>query len=103
MGVEVVRATLQSTKLQNVVNSNSPSYNTFTSHSNQELGTGFGESKRSEVREVEFDRESNPDAVFELFYNTKEELLKIGIDFDSKPVYITPQAFPGKYCEPPKR
>lgn len=68
----------------------------------QELGTGWGESKKSEVVSVNFDREDNPSATFEIYYNTRKQLEEIGIDFSKKPVYVTPQAFPGQYCEPPK-
>ena len=68
----------------------------------QQLGTGWGEAKTSEVTSVNFDKEEKPSATFEIYYNTREQLEKIGIDFTKKPVYITPQAFPGQYCEPPK-
>lgn len=69
----------------------------------QELGTGWGESKKSEVRSVEFERADSPEAVFEIFYNTREQLELLGVDFNTKPVYVAPQAFPGVYCEPPKK
>ena len=67
----------------------------------QELGTGWGEYKKSEVVTVEFEKEKTPEAVFEMYYNTREQLEKIGIDFNSKPVYVAPQAFPNQYCKPP--
>lgn len=67
----------------------------------QKLGTGFGESKKSEVTKVSFHRENGPSAVFEIKYNTRQELEKMGIDFTSKPVYV-PNAFPGEYCTPPE-
>ncbi len=73
-----------------------------TCAASSDLGTGFGEQKRSEVMKVDFDRESSPDSKFEIFYNTKRQLEKLGIDFDIKPKYIVPQAFPGEYCESPK-
>lgn len=70
--------------------------------SSPELGTGFGESKRSEVVTVSFTKRDNPEEVFELFYNTKEQLKVLGIDFN-RPHYVTPSAFPKNgYCEPPK-
>ena len=69
----------------------------------QELGTGWGESKRSEVKTVEFERASNPEAVFEIFYNTREQLENLGIDFSAKTVYVAPQAFPNQYCEAPRK
>lgn len=69
----------------------------------QALGTGFGESKSSEVTSVEFERKSSTDAVFEIYYNTREELEKTGICFEKEPLYVTPQAFPGNYCKAPKK
>ena len=68
----------------------------------QALGTGFGEIKHSEVTSVEFERKSYTDAVFEIYYNSREELEKTGICFKKEPLYVTPQAFPGNYCKPPK-
>lgn len=69
----------------------------------QDLGTGWGEDKKSEVTKVSFDKESCVSAQFEIYYNTRKELKKLGIDFGSKPVYVAPQAFPGEYCKPPSR
>lgn len=71
----------------------------------QDVGTGFGETKQSEVISVEFDRESNPDAVLEIFYNSREQLSKAGVDFDRRRYYISePNSFPNEngYCERPK-
>lgn len=68
----------------------------------QALGTGFGESKHSEVTSVEFDRKSNPDTIFEIYYNTREELEKTGICFKKESLYVTPEAFPGNYCKRPQ-
>lgn len=70
---------------------------------NQKLGTGWGEDKRSEVVKVEFEAEESPIETFSLYYNTRNELEKMGVEFEARPVYIAPQAFPGEYCEPPKR
>lgn len=67
------------------------------------LGTGFGETKRSEVVSVSFERESRPLDVFEIHYNTREQLERLGIEF-RPPIYVSPQAFPGEdYCQPPVR
>jgi hypothetical protein len=73
------------------------------SQQTQALGTGFGESKHSEVTSVEFERKSFTDAVFEIYYNTREELERTGICFKKEPLYVTPQAFPGNYCKAPKK
>jgi len=82
------------------------SASTFSSSStpvSNNLGTGFGESKRSEVVSVNFDRLEGADSIFEIYYNTREQLEKIGINFKA-PVYVTPNAFPGEngYCQPPQ-
>lgn len=75
--------------------------NAFNSIS-QDLGTGWGETKRSEVTSVEFEKESYATAVFEIFYNTREQLERLGVDLRKETIYIAPQAFPGQYCKPPK-
>lgn len=67
-----------------------------------DLGTGFGEAKRSEVISVEFDREPHgPSTVFEIYYNTREQLERLGVRLTREPAYTN--AFPGEYCRPPKR
>lgn len=66
------------------------------------LGTGWGQTIEDKVQTIDFDKESSPDAVFEFYYNTRENLEKAGIDLSLRPVYVSPQAFPNQYCEPPK-
>ena len=68
----------------------------------QKLGTGWGDQKTSEVTTVEFERASTPNTTFEIYYNTRGELERAGINFRKQPLYVTPQAFPGQYCRPPK-
>ena len=72
--------------------------------SSNALGTGWGEEKKSSVNWIEFDRVEKPSAVFEIFYHTREELEKLGINLkDSEQNYVAgPQAFPRQYCQPPK-
>lgn len=72
-----------------------------TKNAKQELGTGWGNYKNSEVTTVEFDKQHNVDTTLEIFYNTRKELAKMGVQF-KKPVYLSPQAFPGQYCKPPQ-
>lgn len=67
----------------------------------QALGTGWGEQKNSEVTSVAFERVKAPETIFELHYNTRENLEKIGISFQKTPIYVAPSAFPGQYCKPP--
>ena len=71
----------------------------------QKVGTGWGSDKTSKVSAVNFDREEYPDSVFEIRYNSKEELEKAGINLSKPPVYTNggPKAFPGEYCQPPQK
>jgi hypothetical protein len=96
-GVTALCATNTSSGMNSSVNMAQASFKS------QDLGTGWGESKRSEVVSVEFERESSPYATFEIYYNTREQLNRMGIDFRKEPVYVAPQAFPGQYCRPPKQ
>lgn len=66
------------------------------------LGAGFGQDKYSPTIGVDFDKETSPEAVFSIFYNTRQKLEEIGVEF-KKPVYITPSAFPNEegYCKRP--
>ena len=66
------------------------------------LGTGFGQDKYSPVVTVDFDKESSPVEVFSIYYNTRQNLEDMGIEF-RKVVYISPSAFPKEegYCERP--
>jgi len=68
----------------------------------QALGTGFGEDKYSPVTKVDFERADNVAEVFSIYYNTREKLEEIGVEF-RKPVYVAPSAFPNEdgYCERP--
>lgn len=91
------------------LNSNSERYEASCSAKSlnkvsQNLGTGFGKSKKSEVITTSFDRESYPDVVFEIYYNTKAELKKLGIDFKEAQYVSESSAFPGSghYCQPPR-
>ena len=70
----------------------------------QDVGTGFGQTKRSEVTSVYFDREEKPDTVLEIFYNSRKQLSKIGVDFNRQRHSISePNSFPNEsgYCERP--
>ena len=70
----------------------------------QEVGTGFGNTKRSEVTTATFDREEKPDTLLEIFYNTRKQLESLGIDFVSRLLTVSePNSFPNEkgYCERP--
>lgn len=86
----------------NLTATNTSASSNPTSQASQALGTGWGGEKRSEVVTVEFDQKETPAEVFEIFYNTREQLQKIGVNFDREPHYVTPTSFPGQFCEPPK-
>lgn len=66
------------------------------------LGTGFGQEKYSPVIKVQFEKEDYPVATFSIYYNTRENLKAMGVEF-KKPLYVTPSAFPNEdgYCEKP--
>jgi len=68
----------------------------------QDIGTGFGEYKKSNVTNVDFERDPSSLVTFEIYYNTRKELERMGVNFEEKPKYITPSAFPNQYCKPPK-
>ncbi|MCP6727310.1 MAG: hypothetical protein KJI69_04860 [Patescibacteria group bacterium] len=73
-------------------------------NSSQDMGTGFGQTKRSEVVSVYFDREEKPDTVLEVFYNSRKQLSNIGVDFNRQRHSISePNSFPNEsgYCERP--
>jgi len=81
-------------------------YDCHASQESQNLGTGWGKKESSKVTSVEFDRKEKPNTTFEIFYNTREQLENLGIDFTRRQAVIsTPRAFPKEqtgYCEQPK-
>ena len=87
----------------NTTNNTDCSY--YASQENQNLGTGWGKKESSKVVSTNFDRKEKPNTIFEIFYNTREQLEKIGINFTRRQVAIsTPRAFPREqteYCEQP--
>lgn len=66
------------------------------------LGIGFGEDKYSPVITVDFEKEDSPSEVFSIYYNTRQNLESLGIEF-RKVVYTSPSAFPSEdgYCPRP--
>ena len=76
-------------------------YSHSTTDRTLQLGTGWGDSKRSEVKSVGFER-ADYCTEMNIFYATSKELINMGISLDDKPKYISPEAFPGNgYCQPP--
>ncbi len=67
-----------------------------------DLGTGWGEEKRSVVDQVAFDRKDNSEAVFEIRYATRKSLKEMGVIQNKAKVSVAPNAFPGEFCAPPK-
>ena len=70
----------------------------------QDVATGFGAAKKSEIERVYFGREDVAREVFKIYYNTKEQLKEIGVDTNREVVHVSePEAFPGDYCQPPRK
>jgi hypothetical protein len=67
----------------------------------QEVGTGFGQQAQHSVNTVTFVREDHPLQVLEVLYDSREALLKRGIDLRPKAAVSVPQAFPSAFCTPP--
>jgi hypothetical protein len=69
----------------------------------QRAGTGYGESIRDEVRQVEFDRDTNRKSIVALYYDTVDGLREKGVPVDT--VVGCPNPFPAEpeqlYCPPP--
>jgi hypothetical protein len=87
-------------------NTNLPySVNTASSNeapvANQKLGTEFGEKLQNIVTTVTFDRQDEPSYVLNLHYDSREGLLKRGINLKPSKLQM---AFPAQkgYCKPPK-
>lgn len=68
-----------------------------------EIGTGFGPAVEHRVQQVAFTREAEqPNEVFELHYDTREGLVKAGVDVKKKPAITGPDPFPGQgFCRRP--
>lgn len=80
----------------------SPTSNKFSRSVSQGLGTGFGEDKYSPITKVDFERDDKITEIFTIYYNTRENLEALGVEF-RKSVYVAPSAFPNEdgYCERP--
>lgn len=91
---------------------NTPSYGVDVD-AGKPLGTGFGEAVEFGTQSVEFHREANPCATFVFYYDTKQNLRKIGVPVEEFRRHYTesydsgPQAFPESpevtgYAKPPR-
>jgi hypothetical protein len=67
---------------------------------NQSIGTGWGETIKSESHMSSFSKDGNP-TILEMRYDTRKNLEAVGISFEKK-LYIAPQSFPGQFCKPPQ-
>lgn len=69
------------------------------------IGIGFGDTKYAPVSTVEFERATErPTAIFTTYYNTRERLVEMGVEF-RRTVHVAPSAFPTEkegYCKPPE-
>jgi hypothetical protein len=66
-----------------------------------DMGSTFGSKKESKVTEVEFERGYLVQTV-EIYYASREALIAMGVPVNQEVQVAFPQAFPGKYCSPPK-
>lgn len=68
----------------------------------QELGTQYGASVHSSVRNVSFDRDTahNPNELYTMRYDSAQGLEKRGIDLQHPMGRHEPEAFPGAYVAP---
>jgi hypothetical protein len=67
------------------------------------LGTGFGQQAAHGVTNVSFNRCSNPEVVFTMYYDTRDGLVNRGVSLQPK-VQVCPSPFPaskGKGCPVP--
>lgn len=67
---------------------------------NQDIGTGWGQEKQSRVVDTHFDRDTDSMQLFEIRYNTREQLKKAGIATDEDVMQIA-SSFPAEFCPPP--
>lgn len=67
----------------------------------QDLGTGWGKIKESEVVSVEFERAATPTSTMTVYYNSRERLEEAGVTF-KEATYIDRNPFPGEFCEAPE-
>lgn len=67
-----------------------------------QVGSSWGAEAKDEVRRESFERESySPMATLELYYDTRENLEEIGIDFSKSAKVSFPQGFPNGFAQPP--
>ena len=71
----------------------------------QNIGTSFGQKADHQVHEVSFVRASaSPDSVISVYYNDREGLEAVGINFKPVSKIAAPNPFPGnsgQACKPP--
>ncbi len=72
----------------------------------QNIGTSFGQKATHQVHEVAFVRASeSPETVLSVYYNDRQGLEAIGINFKPVPKIAAPNPFPGnpgQACKPPE-
>ena len=69
---------------------------------NFDAATTWGKKMVDSVKSVTFEKASlNPYALFDIYYDTKQNLQQIGIVFDQEKKVSFPNSFPGEYATPP--
>lgn len=71
----------------------------YSDDTEQELGTGFGESTEFKTREVSFEKDKVEDTIV-IYYDSRKNLEKMGIVIRDT-VKTKPNPFPGNACKPP--
>lgn len=68
-----------------------------------EVGTGFGEAAEHQVSYTDFRRPEVPNEGVEIFYDTREGLVRRGVDLRVRPAVSRPNPFPKQhgFCTPP--
>jgi len=66
-----------------------------------QAGTTWGQKVEDRVVNTEFERTLNPLAVFEIFYDYKAGLKKLGVNLEQEHEIAVPQGFPSGFAQPP--
>lgn len=66
-----------------------------------DMGTKYGDQKKSRVAEVAFERNEFPSAVASISYGSRTFLEAVGVQMDKGALKIDSRAFPSEFCPPP--
>ena len=99
------RYSMPESKAQSQSAPGNESYRSRVPQPDEKLGTGHGRSEQSEVRQVEFERESGrPNEVLTIYYDSYRNLVAAGIVPQERQARRhAPRAFPGQFVPDPWR